>query len=79
MPSPRSGIAIAHPPPGERANKEKLMAEERDPGLDNQERPERDLTEQGHEASQSSRPFDLPEQDTADDDGGQNPSDEDNR
>jgi hypothetical protein len=55
------------------------MAEERDPGLDNQERPERDLTEQGHEASQSSRPFDLPEQDTADDDGGQNPSDEDNR
>jgi hypothetical protein len=45
------------------------MAEDRDPGLDNQERPERDAMEQG---------IDLPDQD-ADDDGGQNPSDEENR
>jgi hypothetical protein len=75
MPSPRSGISIAHPPPGERANKERLMAEERDPGLDNQERPERDPMEQGYESSQNSRRFDLPEQDT-EDDGEQSPSDE---
>jgi hypothetical protein len=55
------------------------MAEDRDPGLDNQERPDRDQMEHGRESSQNSRPFDLPEQDTADDDGGQNPSDEENR
>jgi hypothetical protein len=50
----------AHPPPGERANKEKLMAEERDPGLDNQERPERDPMEQGYESSPSRRSFNQP-------------------
>ena len=54
------------------------MAEDRDPGLDNQERPERDAAEQGYESSQNSRPFDSPAED-ADDDGGQNPSDEENR
>ena len=48
------------------------MAEERDPGLDNQERPERDPMEQGHESSQNSPRFDLPEQDT-EGDGEQNP------
>ena len=73
-----SGIAVAHPPPGECAKKEKPIAEDRDPGLDNQERPERDPMEQGHESSQNSRPFDLPEQDT-EDDGGQDSSDEENR
>jgi len=52
------------------------MAEERDPGLDNQERPERDPMEQGYESSQNSPRFDLPEQNT-EDDGEQNPSDED--
>jgi hypothetical protein len=51
------------------------MAEERDPGLDNQERPDRDPMEQGQESSQNSRRFDLPEQDT-EDDSEQNPSDE---
>ena len=57
------------------------MAEERDPGLDNQERPERDPMEQGYESSQNSRRFDLPEQDTdlpeqdTEDDSEQNPSD----
>ena len=51
------------------------MAEERDPGLDNQERPERDPMEQGYESSQNSRRFDLPEQDT-EDDAEQAPSDE---
>ena len=51
------------------------MAEERDPGLDNQERPERDPMEQGSESSQNSRRFDLPEQDI-EDDSEQNPPDE---
>ena len=53
------------------------MAEDRDPGRDNQERPERDAVEQGYESSQNSRPFDSPDEAAADD-GEQNPSDEEN-
>jgi hypothetical protein len=43
MPSPWSGIAIAHPPPGERANKEKLMADlpEQDTEDDGEQNPQR--------------------------------------
>jgi hypothetical protein len=54
------------------------MAEDRNPGLDNQERPEQEAMEQGHESPQNSRRFDLPDQE-ADDDSGQDPSDEDER
>jgi|RhiMetdeSRZDD1v2_1073273.scaffolds.fasta_scaffold154104_2 hypothetical protein len=54
------------------------MAEDRDPGLDNQERPERDAMEQGHESSENSPRFDLPEQET-DDDSDQDQPAEDER
>jgi hypothetical protein len=54
------------------------MADDRDPGLDNQERPELDPVEQGHESSQNSRRFDLPDQE-AGDDSDQNQPGEDER
>jgi hypothetical protein len=45
------------------------MAEDRNPGMDNQERPEQESVEQVSESPKDSRGFDLPEQDTADDEG----------
>jgi hypothetical protein len=63
---------------GERAKKEKLMAQDRNPGIDNQERPEQESVEQVFESPKDSRGFDLPEEDTADDDA-QSPAGQDER
>jgi hypothetical protein len=58
--------------------KEKLMAEDRNPGLDNQERPEQESVEQVFESPKDSRGFDLPEHDTADDES-ESPAGEEER